>query len=247
MRTSALVRVAAVLTTALLSAALLTPPAHADDSALPIVGPDTVTLYPGQITEVDVLANDSSPSGDDLALCRFPEEGIGGGLRSVWVMPLGGAGRLIVAPTPKARGTHSIDYFVCDHTHLVPATLTVVIRDVEPVDVTKTDRPGRLQVTNHNLKPIRFWFGHPRAGRPDGRLRIAAGESTTVRVQRHTIVWIALFGRGPGKGEAIAGPAIADMGYVRHIKLQGAPLPEPHLDGPFGSLNKPSDIVARWR
>jgi hypothetical protein len=247
-RTSALVRVAAVLTTTFLAGALLAQPAQADDSPLPVVGPDTVTLYPGQSTEVDVLDNDSSPDGDALALCRFPEDGMDGGMRSVWFTTFGeNPGAVLVSAMPKARGTHTIDYFVCDHKHLVPATLTVVIRDVEPVDVTKVaDRPGRLQVTNHNQKPIRFWFGHPQGRRTDGRVRIAAGDTTTVRVQRHTIVWIALIGGGSIKG-ALNTPAIADFGYVRHIKLDGAALPAPHGVGHRGSPTTAKSFVARWR
>src|SRR6478735_9777506 len=74
MRTSALVRITGGLAASVLGLTLLgTAPAMADEPPLPVVVDDTVTLYPGQTTQLNVLANDSSPSGDDLALCRFPE------------------------------------------------------------------------------------------------------------------------------------------------------------------------------
>lgn len=237
MRTSTLGRVAAVITTTVLAGALLAQPAAADDTPLPVVGPDTVSLYPGQSTQLNVLDNDSSPSGDDLALCRFPgldlifEE-----VPDVMVMAGGGlfggdVGDVMVSVMPIARGTYEIDYYVCDHTHLVPATLTVEIRDVEPVTVTKLrHKAGRLHVTNHNAKTVRFVYGDPRGRRLDGRVRVAAGDTVTVRVQRHTIAWAALIGP-TGKASSMTGPGIADSGVVRFIKLNGQPLPAPHHGG----------------
>jgi hypothetical protein len=230
-----------------------TSPVLADDTPPPVVGADTVTLYPGQSTEIDVLENDSSPSGDDLALCRFPDDP-SFGMHSVQALQssffgFGDVGSVVVSAMPKARGTHVIDYFVCDHTHLVPATLTVVVREVEPVDVTKLPhRAGRLQVTNHNSKPIRFWFGNPQGSRVDGQVRIAAGDTVPIKVQRHEIFWVGMIGGGRGKGSTLSGPGIADFGTVRHIKLNGAPLPDPH--GPAWDEESSTDaaaVIARWR
>jgi hypothetical protein len=142
---------------------------------------------------------------------------------------------------PRARGTHVIDYYVCDHTHLVPATLTVVVAKVAPVDVAKVSgKRGRLQVTNHNDRAVRFWFGDPRASRPDGRVKIPAGKTRTVRVQRHRIVWMALIGGGSGKASMIDSPGIADLGTVRNIKLKGEPLPRP-------KKRDLEDLLGRWR
>lgn len=255
MRTSALVRTAAVLTAALLSAGFLMQPAHADDAPLPVVSPDSVTLYPGQSAEIDVLANDSSPTGADLKLCRFPNDMFNMDMHAVMALEMASAfgvgdpGVVTLSVAPRARGTHTIDYFVCDRTHLAPATLTVEIRDVEPVDVAKVPhRAGRLTVTNHNVKTIRFRFGHPRAWRPDGRVRVAPGETVTVRVQRHAITWFALIGKGATKGPVPMSPGIADFGTVRDIKLNGAPLPFPEGPGawPEGSMNSATGVVL-WR
>lgn len=252
MRASALVRTAAVITTTLLSAALLTRPAHADDTPLPVVGPDTVTLYPGQSSFVDVLENDLSGNGHDLELCRFPnDEMYSGELTSVAVATgemfgFDDPGSVMVAVGPRAHGTHTIDYFVCDSTHLAPATLTVEVRDVEPVDVVKVrGEKGRLAITNHNDKTVRLRYGHPRAWRTDGRVRVAPGKTVTIRVQRHAIAWYALIGGGRSKGSMMS-PGIADFGTVRDIKLDGEPLPEPGGHHWAGSAVDVSAVIARW-
>ncbi|MFC7495014.1 MULTISPECIES: Ig-like domain-containing protein [unclassified Nocardioides] len=239
---------AALLGTSLLSAGAAT----AAEPAPPVVVADTVTLWPGQMTDIDVLANDTSPSGDDLALCRFPEPDFfaGGPLPSVIVSHdsaevladgATGPGSVVVSAMPRARGTHVVDYYVCDHTRLVPATLTVVVRDVQPVDVAKVrGKKGRLKVTNHNDRPIRLWYGHPQAFKEDGRVKVPAGATRTVEVQRHRIAWMAVIGQGAGKKSILSSPGIADHGVVRDIRLKGEPLPRPK--GADSAVSEPG----RW-
>ena len=245
MRTRALVRLTAGLATVALSTAMLgVGSASAAESAPPVVVNDTVTLYPGQAAAIDVLANDVSPSGADLALCRFPQtDFLGSHLPSIVVThdmaALGGTsgpGTVLVGLMPDARGTHVIDYYVCDETHLTPAQLTVVVRPVAPVEVRKVPgKPGRLRVTNHNDRPVRFCHAGRGAKRPDGRVRVPAGATRTVRVRRHRIDWVALIGSAPAsvKGTALASPGIAGHGVVRHIKLRGKPLPKPKRVDPL--------------
>jgi hypothetical protein len=256
MRTSALARITGGLAASILGLTLLgAAPAMADEPPLPVVVDDTVTLYPGQMTQIDVLANDSSPTGDDLALCRFPELDLSKKFPSVLVahesMLFGdgsaGPGDVTIMLAPRAHGTHVLDYYVCDHTHLVPAKLTVVVGEVAPVKVHKiAGKPGRLRVTNTNTKTIRFWFGHPQALRPDGRIKIPAGKTRTVRVQRHRIVWVALIGGGSGKATMFDSPGIADMGMVNNIKLKGKPLPKPKKPD-FTIDEDVEDLIGRWR
>lgn len=232
---------------------LVAAPAHADEPAPPVAVPDTVTLWPGQTTQLDLLANDSSPSGGDLALCRFPEtdflsEKLPKVIVSHSVAELladgpSGPGTVVVGTDARARGTHVIDYYVCDRTHLVPATLTVVVREVRPVDVTKVrGKRGRLKVTNHNDRPVRVWYGHPRAIRPDGKLRVPAGATRTIRVQRHKIMWAATIGGGSGKASLLSSPGIADHGVVKDIKLKGKPLPQPK----YLAADDRDDLLGRW-
>jgi hypothetical protein len=252
LRTSALARLSTVVAVLLGTTLLAGSPASADEPALPVAVADTVTIWPGQSEQIDVLANDVSPSGDDLALCRFPEfdflnatsiPGVIVSHTGLFSDPSAGAGELTIVSRPAARGTHVVDYYICDHTHLVPATLTVVVRDVEPVDVTKVKgKRGRLQVTNHNDQSIRFWYGDRRALRPDGRVTVPAGATRVVRVQRYDIMWIALIGSGSGKAEIFSSPGIAGHGSVHHIKLKGDPLPRPKKP----DLDDLDDLLGRW-
>jgi hypothetical protein len=225
--------------------ATITPAYAADpDPQAPVVVDDTITMWPGQLREVDVLANDTDPDGDgsDLALCRFPAPDLSSGvIPRVLVVPAGElegttAGALMVIADPRAHGTHTVAYHVCDYDFLVPATLTVVVRDVAPVDVAKVPgKPGRLTVTNENEQPIHFWYGHPQARRPDAKVLVPAHGTITVTVQRTRIVWIGVIGRR----------GIADHGFVNHIKLDGDPLPPPHVHS--GGLRVDTDsAVQRW-
>jgi hypothetical protein len=79
------------------------------------------------------------------------------------------------------------------------------------VSVTKTDRPGRLRVSNPNDTWVRFLWGTFRRAKPDGRKRIDAYRTVTIRVHRHRIDWIALL---EGSGSQVAG-----QGSVRGIRL----------------------------
>jgi hypothetical protein len=207
-----------------------TSPALADDvdPQAPVVVNDSISLYPGQEGRIDVLANDTDPAGDDLALCRVPGLDLfeNGHFPKVLVLDesiFGGpVGTLALQAMPGARGTHAVDYYVCNHTRLTPATLTVTIRPVQPVDVAKVPgRPGRLQVTNHNDRAITFMPAPPGPCLFGTMGRVGAGQTRTFRVNQHTIRWTAQIGRG----------GIADHGTVRHIKLNHPTV------GPSGSCH----------
>jgi hypothetical protein len=206
------------LATSLLAGALasgLFAPAHADETPAPVVVDDTVSLYPGQVATIDVLENDFSPSGQDLALCRFPDPDLTGeNLPSVLAMQdkQTGPGAVTVLALPVRAKDTTIDYFVCDHTHLTPAVLTVDIKDVAPVVVSKTGTPGRLKVTNTNAASVVWKYGSSTARHADGKLTIPAGGTRFVRVQRRAIVWIAMIGHG----------GVADHGRVTNIALPHA-------------------------
>jgi hypothetical protein len=234
MRTSALVRLAAGLTAALLGLTVVgVSPALADNTPLPVVVDDTVSLYPGQMTQINVLDNDSSPDGDDLALCRFPEPDLTGNVAvvatEVTSLLGGGPGEVMVGAATKKPGTHTITYYVCDHVHLVEAHLIVEVKAVSPVKVHKiAGKPGKLKVTNTNTATVSFWYGDKRAPRPDGKVRIPAGKTQVVTVRRHTVVWLAWIGLSSGKASMFSSPGIADAGVVRGIKLRpGTALPPP--------------------
>lgn len=176
-------------------------------AAPPVAVDDHKWMYPGQFRTIDVLANDSDPDGDDLALCRLgpiPEDapyfaGIEDGKVFVWAAE---------DPTEDIV----ITYYACDYDTLVPATLTISFREVVPVVAEKAQRPGRIRVTNDNDRAVTFLYGSFREPRPDGRVKVPANSSLTVRVHRHTIDWIAILARSVSAG----------FGHVRGIVLPGA-------------------------
>lgn len=234
MRSSALVRFTGGLAASLLVLTLLgASSASADDTPLPIAVNDTISLYPFQIGQLNVLANDTSPSGDDLDVCRFPLLDLSGAtpppVQAVVLGILGNnPGDLMVVTESRTPGTYGIDYYICDHVHLVPAHLDVTILPVAPVVVRKVSgKSGVLRVTNKNTASVRFSFGHPKALRADGAVRIAAGATRLVTVRRHTIAWTAEIG-SKTKGSQLSTLGFADEGVVRGIKLKpGRELPPP--------------------
>lgn len=186
--------------------------AAADDatSQPPTTADDQVGLYPGQLRAVKVLANDSDPDGDDLTVCRVttPDD-----IGDVFVAPVGD--RIIVDATAAGLDPHTtvhdftFTYYACDFQSLVPATVTVTFRDVQPLAVTKTHRAGRLRVTNDNDDQARFLYGDFDNQRPDGRVRVPAHGTAVVKVARNRIDWIGVLHRSIPAG----------TGHVRHIRL----------------------------
>lgn len=179
----------------------LAPPAAAD---APVVQDDHKWMYPGQLRSIDVLANDSDPDGDDLAVCRI-EEPPGD---ADYFVDIDGDEIFVFAGEDTGEDI-VIHYYVCDFETLVPATLTISFRDLHPIKVGKVDRPGRLRVTNDNNRAVRFLYGSFRQDRPDGRARVPAHDSVVIRVHRHKIDWIAILGRSVFVGS----------GSVRGIEL----------------------------
>jgi hypothetical protein len=213
-----LLRATTVVTTALLATSLLAPTALAAevDPEAPVVVDDAVSLWPQEGTIVDVLANDTDPHGDDLAICRLPVvDVLNGRMPKIWVedatrLGLGEVGSLLVGALTRKPGDYVVDYYTCNHTRLTPAKLTVTVRATEPVDVRTTDRPGRIEVTNHNVAPIRFITDSPRNPCASTRLgKVPAGGTRTFRVHTRSVAWGAMIGNG----------GIADHGRVRGIEL----------------------------
>lgn len=175
-------------------------------AAPPVAVDDHKWMYPGQFRTVDVLANDSDPDGDDLAVCRLgpiPEDA-----------PYFAAiedGKVFVWTGEETAEDIVLTYYACDYETLVPATLTISFREVVPVVAEKAQRPGRIRVTNGNDKSVTFLYGSFREPRPDGRVKVPANSSLSVRVHRHTIDWIAVLARSVPAG----------IGHVRHIALPG--------------------------
>ncbi|NPC96456.1 Ig-like domain-containing protein [Nocardioides sp. zg-DK7169] len=153
-------------------------PAHAEPNNAPVAGDDAVTVYATGMKYLDLLANDTDPDGDELAVCRIDRSparqvlfAAQGSLSSLSVAdllgldedeldelgPLAEPGFALVATGPKARGTHRFTYYACDRTVLTPATVTVTVLPAPKVTVRKVaGKPGRLRVTNPSTLPMRF-------------------------------------------------------------------------------------------
>ncbi|MEP9365155.1 Ig-like domain-containing protein [Nocardioides sp. CN2-186] len=205
-----------------------TPAVAADETDAPVVVNDSITLWPGESGTIDVLANDSDPAGDDLDLCRLPGEMFSSA--PVYVEDGGSygmpTGTILVGTRPGVRGTHAIDYYVCNHTRLTPATLTVVIRPVQPVDVYPVaTRPGVLRVHNNNDRGVTFVATDRTGCERDAIVNVPAHATRTAKVKRHAVRWTAFIGNG----------GVADRGRLNHLRLDGpaAPAGDPHTGCSF--------------
>lgn len=209
--------------------------AAAVDPTAPVVTDDEITVWPGGTARIDVLANDTDPTGDALAPCRLPSYLTANGrtrpaaIRTAAFDDLP-AGTLIVDTSAHATGVHQVHYFVCSHTRLTRATLTVTVRDVAPVDVAPTtDRPGRITVTNHNEMKV-FFFATDRSGcRIDAREFVGAGATRSFAVRDETIRWQAVVGDE------------TSVGVIGHGTLRDVP-----LDGPAAKPITNRQCVTGW-
>lgn len=246
LRTAVLAATAAAASAALGLGTLV--PAHADDTPPPVAVDDRVTVQGlggelGAVTFVDVLDNDSAPSGQDLEICRVEAPrrglsvaevapdgsflidsptagfGVGGG-----DAPADARETLALLPWRNRAGTYEVTYWACDEVHLTPATVTVTVEKTPEVTVTKTERPGRLRFANPRKSRAVVLYGGIRQENPDGRVRLAPGAREVVQVERRTILWIAF---SPRTGDVVG------SGVVRGIRLPGGggfgPDPDPRL------------------
>ncbi|WP_193610789.1 Ig-like domain-containing protein [Nocardioides lijunqiniae] len=216
---------ATVVSLGLALSTLAASPASADEASdAPVTAPDAVTLWVGPqggFQSVNVLANDSDPQGDELQVCRVAETS------SRHVMAVASGGTLMLGAMPRAKpGTYQVTYYACDLDYLTPGTLTVTVKKVKPVRVTKiAGRPGKLRVVNPNERKVVVLWGGKNEKRPDGRLGLAAGKRAVITVKRERILWIAYIPRifvlaGEGTVRNITLPKRADRaGAERTVPL----------------------------
>lgn len=168
----------------------------------PVAVDDHRRMWAGDVREFNVLANDSDPDGDELAVCRVAPP-----TDETFFYEIVDGNIVVFAP-PDLSGEIAITYYACDFETLVPATLTITIREVLPVTVVKAKRPGRIRVTNDNERAVRFLWGSFENDEPDGRTWVAAHDAKSIRVRRRAVDWIAIF-----RGNLIG------IGRVRGIEL----------------------------
>lgn len=187
---------------------VLTPPAS-------VGGRATVT--------VDVLANDTAPEGETLALCGVtvpPADPDGPEDPGYRASIADGLIRLVVSPA--APKIFAVGYTACAGTGTdtgtdtdtgtgqATGTLTVDVTRAKRVTVAVTRRPGVLRVTNPNPVRVRLIRGHFGPSSLNGVVRVPAHGSRTFRVHTTRIEWMA-FVRSTG--------LLVGVGLVRGITL----------------------------
>ena len=183
------------------------PAAQAVTGSAPVTQPDSAgSVYPGNLTLIAPLANDTDPDGDELAICRLGTESYKG-----LQVDFQGVDLAVVAGPRVKPGTYTYTYYACDFSYLTPGTITVTVEKLPHVKVHKIDgRPGHLRVTNPAPFKIRFLYGSFKADRPDGNLIVDKDSAVVISVHRTRIDWIAT----DRKGELFLG-----TGHVTGIKL----------------------------
>jgi hypothetical protein len=213
----------------LLASLTALPAAQAATGSAPVTQPDAAgSVYPGNVTFLVPLANDTDPDGDELAICRLGTEKYKG------IRPDYLGVDFAIAVGPKAKpGTYTFTYYACDFSYLTPGTITVTVEEALDFTVKKIDgRPGKLKVTNGAPFTVRFLYGSFEEEGPDGTLRIKRGESVVITVHRTRIDWIAT----SRNGEIFVGSR-----SVLNIKL-------PPGDGPpaQGRTDVPAAVARAW-
>lgn len=189
-----------------LSLALLIPtPAIARDlDGAPVTTDDTIEIDGFSTNLADVLANDTDPDADKLAICRVTVP------KKVPIYVDNVDDVLYVSSFENVTASYDVTYYACDFEHLTAGTLTVNVTKVPEVRAKKLKRPGRLKFTNPGTKKVVVLYGSRRELNPDGRVRIAGGDSAKVTVTRKKIYFVA-FVRRTG--------SLAGEGTIKHIDL----------------------------
>lgn len=180
-------RLAAVLSATLVASTLALTVAAPAQAAPPVVVDDEMTVYANTVHLPDLLANDTDPDGDELAICRIKE------VMNDRVIFTNLLGMPILGFAPGVSGTFTFTYYACDFETLVPGTLTVHVKKNPKVDVkvTKLKKPGKVRVTNRSGFPLDFAWGHAEKARPDGTVRVGKKSSRVITVRRTAITWVA--------------------------------------------------------
>ncbi|GAB4009467.1 hypothetical protein GCM10028772_26390 [Nocardioides ultimimeridianus] len=159
--------------------------AQATADSPPVTVDDAVTLTAGGATQKDVLANDSDPDGDVLALCRLGKvpAALGADIFD---------GKLMIFGAD--AGTYTLTYYACDYSYLTPGTVTITVKPRPRiyVKVVKGVRPGTLRVINNGSFGFRYLWGSYKRQKADGQVSVPAHSSVRIRVRRVSVIWFAM-------------------------------------------------------
>lgn len=159
--------------------------AQATADAPPVTVDDAVTVVAGRPVQKDVLANDSDPDGDVLALCRL------GKVPTALDAEIFDGKLMIFAGR---AGTFTLTYYACDYSYLTPGTVTVTVKPRPRIymKVVKGVRPGTLRVINNGSFGFRYLWGSYKSQHEDGQVSVPAHSSVRIRVRRVSVIWFAM-------------------------------------------------------
>jgi len=164
-------------------------PAVAESGAAPATTPDVVATYPGNLTTLRPLRNDSDAEGDRLTICVLGSERYDG----INVHVYDDLREYVVHVRAKAvPGSYTFTYYACDGTSSTPGTVTLTVLERPRITVRKlADHPGKLRVTNGARFRIRFLYGDYTKNDAEGDLRIAKKSSVVITTRYTRIDWFA--------------------------------------------------------
>ncbi|MFV8458300.1 Ig-like domain-containing protein [Vibrio owensii] len=84
----------------------------------PVANDDSVALTAKEVTEIDVLANDSDPDGDKLQVVGFTQGSKGS-------VSLNSSGRLVYSPAKNFKGSDSFSYTISDGQNTATAMVSI--------------------------------------------------------------------------------------------------------------------------
>src|SRR5262249_17460521 len=120
-------------------------PTYAATGSPPVAAPDHVTVHAGDVTPVDVTANDSDPDGDEVQVCRLSH--VPRALAHSQVQD----GTLMLVAGGRAHGTYTLTYSACDDSSLSAGTLTVRVKPPRPSLEFRSigdAPPGKIRLIN---------------------------------------------------------------------------------------------------
>ena len=101
---------------------------------------------------------------------------------------------------------------MCTHTDLIgwgDLTITVEASVTSALRVKRGGRPGRVKVVNRHDEPLRFVWGAYAHQRADGAVIVPPDSTVRVRVDRPSLLYVAVLARG------------FHAGGLRHLRLPG--------------------------
>jgi Bacterial Ig domain len=213
---------------ALVAGGLGAAPADAATGSPPVTANDAASMFAGNVAIVDVLANDSDPDGDDLAICRVAES-----TYKKLEPVIDGDNLVILTSAGAAPGTYTFTYYACDFSYLTAGTVTITIDPEPEIKVKKLPgKPGKLKVTNPADFRIQFLFGSFREDAPDGDILIKKDSSVVITVHRHKIGWIAFTRQGD---------------FLKVGRVKGISLPPGDQPPAAGKVSPNARMATAWR